>query len=179
MLSLTGTIGAPFLLFPNVKIDWNISGYIIFYIRYPSLVGIIKQSVKSHWWNSLENFSYTLSVIYDIQREAPFGQPAKVCFKNLWTKFWNCCHYLTMYQIFLIQIAFWSSDWVELNFLGFVTRICLNIKSHWTKKIEVFSQGTDDSWNLKFNSWNNCHILLINVIEIPTVTLVMNNRTVT
>ena len=51
--------------------------------------------------------------------------------------------------------------WVELEFLGFVTRICLNIKSHWTKKIEVFSQGTDNSRNLKFNSWNNCHILLM------------------
>ena len=82
-------------------------------------------------------------------------------FQESGTKFWNCSHYLTMYQIFLIQEAFWSSDWVELDFLGFVTRICLNIKSHWTKKIEVFSQRTDNSRNLKFNSWNNCHILLM------------------
>ena len=30
----------------------------------------------------------------------------KVRFKDLWTKFLNICHYSTMYQIFLIQIAF-------------------------------------------------------------------------
>ena len=34
-------------------------------------------------------------------------------------------------------------------FLGFVIRICLNVKSQWTKKIEVFYQGTDDSKNLR------------------------------
>ena len=28
-------------------------------------------------------------------------------------------------------------------------RICLNVKSQLTKKIEVFSQGTDDSKNLR------------------------------
>ena len=31
---------------------------------------------------------------------------------------------------------------VELDFLGFVIRICLNVKSQRIKKIEVFSQGT-------------------------------------
>ena len=31
-------------------------------------------------------------------------------------------------------------------------RICLKIKSQWTKKIEVFSQGTDDSKNLRFET---------------------------
>ena len=50
-----------------------------------------------------------------------------------------------MYQSFLIQIAFWTSHWVELHFWGFVIRICFNVKSQWTKKIEVFSQGTGDS----------------------------------
>ena len=28
-------------------------------------------------------------------------------------------------------------------------RICLNVKSQWTKKVKVFSQGTDDSKNLR------------------------------
>ena len=28
-------------------------------------------------------------------------------------------------------------------------RICLNVKSQWTKQIEVFSQGTEDSKNLR------------------------------
>ena len=54
-----------------------------------------------------------------------------------------------MYQIFLIEITFQSSDWVEPDFLGFVIRICLNVKSQLTKKIEVFSQVTNDSKNLK------------------------------
>ena len=30
-----------------------------------------------------------------------------------------------------------------------MTRICLNVKSQRTNKIEVFSQGTDDSRNLR------------------------------
>ena len=54
-----------------------------------------------------------------------------------------------MHQIFLIKIAFQSSDCAELDNLGFVIRICLNAKSQQTKKIEVFSQGTDDSKNLR------------------------------
>ena len=47
----------------------------------------------------------------------------KVRFKHVGTKFWNRCHYSTMYQIFLIQIALKSSDWAELDFLCFVIRI--------------------------------------------------------
>ena len=31
-------------------------------------------------------------------------------------------------------------------------RICFNVKSQWTKKIEVFSQETDDSKNLKYET---------------------------
>ena len=34
-------------------------------------------------------------------------------------------------------------------FLGFVVRICLNVKSPQTKNIEAFSQGTNDSKNLR------------------------------
>ena len=52
-------------------------------------------------------------------------------------------------MIFLIQIAFWSSDLVWLDFLAFVITICLNVKSTQTNKIVVFSQGTDDSKNLR------------------------------
>ena len=54
-----------------------------------------------------------------------------------------------MYQIFFIQIAFKSSDWVELHFWGFVIRICFNVKSIRTKQVEVFSQGTEDSKSLR------------------------------
>ena len=53
-----------------------------------------------------------------------------------------------MYQIFLIQMAFQSSDRVELDYRSLVIRISLNVKSQGTKKIEVFSQRTDDSKNL-------------------------------
>ena len=47
-----------------------------------------------------------------------------------------------MYQIFLIQIAFRSSDRVELNFWGSVIKIALNFKSRETEKIELSSQET-------------------------------------
>ena len=40
-----------------------------------------------------------------------------------------------MYQIFLIQIAFQSSDRVELDFLGSVSKNALNFKSRGTKKL--------------------------------------------
>ena len=38
---------------------------------------------------------------------------------------------------------------MEVDFLGFVIRIRLNIKSQRTRKIEVFSEGTLDSKNLR------------------------------
>ena len=47
-----------------------------------------------------------------------------------------------MYQIFLIQVAFQSSDRVELNFRGSVIKIALNFKCRGTGKIELSSQGT-------------------------------------
>ena len=47
-----------------------------------------------------------------------------------------------MYQIFLIQIAFQSSDRVELDFWGPVSKNALNFKSRGTKKIKLSSQGT-------------------------------------
>ena len=31
-------------------------------------------------------------------------------------------------------------------------RICFNVKSQWTKKIEVFSQGASDSNNLRYET---------------------------
>ena len=48
----------------------------------------------------------------------------------------------TKYQIFLIQIAFQSSDRAELAFWGSVINIALNFKSRGTEKIELSSQGT-------------------------------------
>ena len=47
-----------------------------------------------------------------------------------------------MYQIFLIQIAFQSSDRVELDFLDSVIKVTLNFKSRGTEKIELSSQRT-------------------------------------
>ena len=47
------------------------------------------------------------------------------------------------------QWAFQSSDQVELDFWSCVIRISLSVKSQGTEKIEVFSQGTDDSKNLR------------------------------
>ena len=45
-----------------------------------------------------------------------------------------------MYQIFLIHIAFQSSDRVELDFGGSVIKIAMDFKSRWTKMIELSSQ---------------------------------------
>ena len=47
-----------------------------------------------------------------------------------------------MYQIFIIQIAFQSSDRVELDFWGSVIKIALNFKSRGIEKVERSSQGT-------------------------------------
>ena len=47
-----------------------------------------------------------------------------------------------MYQIFLIQTAFQSSDRVELDFWGSVIKITLNFKSRGTEKTELSSQET-------------------------------------
>ena len=43
---------------------------------------------------------------------------------------------------FPIQIAFQSSDRVELDFSGSVIKIALNFKFRGTEKIELSSQGT-------------------------------------
>ena len=47
-----------------------------------------------------------------------------------------------MYQIFLIQVAFQSSDRVDLYFWDSVIKIALNFKPRGTEKIELSSQGT-------------------------------------
>ena len=47
-----------------------------------------------------------------------------------------------MYQIFLIQIAFQSSDRLELDFWGSVFKIALNFQPRGTEKIKLSSQGT-------------------------------------
>ena len=47
-----------------------------------------------------------------------------------------------MYRIFLIQIAFKSSDRIELDFYGSVIKIALNFKSRGTEKVELSSEGT-------------------------------------
>ena len=44
-----------------------------------------------------------------------------------------------MYQIFLIQLVFESSDRVEFDLWGLVIRVSLNVKSQETKEIEVIS----------------------------------------
>ena len=52
-----------------------------------------------------------------------------------------------MYQIFLIHIAFQSSDRVELDFRNSVIKIASNFKSRRTEKIELFSRKT---YNFQF-----------------------------
>ena len=47
-----------------------------------------------------------------------------------------------MYQIFLIQRAFQSSDRVEIDFGGYVIKIALNFEPRGTEKIELSFQGT-------------------------------------
>ena len=54
-------------------------------------------------------------------------RPTKGRFKNLCTTFRNRCCYSTTYQIVLIKIALQSSGRVELDFLGSVTKIALNV----------------------------------------------------
>ena len=62
--------------------------------------------------------------------------------KNLCTKFSNRCCRSTVYQIFLIQIAFQSSHWVELVFLvAYKIRISLNVKSEGTKNSRLSPGG--------------------------------------
>ena len=75
----------------------------------------------------------------------------KVRFKYLWTKFWDLCCYSAMYQIFYIQIAFQSSDRVELDVWGSVIKISLNFESQRTKEVELSSQGpaTFKFWEMK------------------------------
>ena len=65
----------------------------------------------------------------------------KVRFKNLCTKFWDRCCYSTMYQIFLLQIAFQSSHRVKLDFWGSVIKVASDFRSRGTEKIELSSQG--------------------------------------
>ena len=48
-------------------------------------------------------------------------------------------------------------------FFGFVIRIFLNVKSQRTKKIEVFSQGTDDSKNLRCETLYNGDYEYVNI----------------
>ena len=47
-----------------------------------------------------------------------------------------------MYQIFLIHIAFQSSDRIELYFGGSVIKFALNFKSRLTEKSELSLQRT-------------------------------------
>ena len=41
---------------------------------------------------------------------------------------------------------------MELEFLGFVIKTSLNFKSQGTQKIKLFSQGTYDSPNLRYET---------------------------
>ena len=73
-----------------------------------------------------------------LQSLVQFLRVSKVRFKNLCAKFWNRCCYSTIYQIFLIQIAFQSSDRAELDFWDFVIKITFNLKSWGTEKNRTF-----------------------------------------
>ena len=54
-----------------------------------------------------------------------------------------------MYQIFLMQISFIRSDWVELDFCSFQNKIALNFKSQVAEKFELFSQGIYNFQNFR------------------------------
>ena len=54
-----------------------------------------------------------------------------------------------MYQIFLIQIAFQSSDRVELDFWGSVIKIALNFKSRGTEKKTSKGPTIFKFWEMK------------------------------
>ena len=47
--------------------------------------------------------------------------------------------------------------------MGFVIGTYLNVKSQWTKKIEVFSQGTGDSKNLRCETLYIGHYEYVNI----------------
>ena len=58
---------------------------------------------------------------------------------------------------FLIQIAFQSSDRVELDFWGSVIKNAFNFKSRGTEKVELSSQGPT---SFKFWKWNSYYCWL-------------------
>ena len=110
-------------------------------------------------WSHLQHFLAT-SVHYVLHSKRFQAWPGlmdrsyitlNVRFKNLWTKFWDRLCYSTMYQIFLIQIAFQRSDKVELDFWVFVVKIALNFKSQGTKKSNFPPKGptTFKFWVMK------------------------------
>ena len=65
----------------------------------------------------------------------------KVRFKNQCTRFWNRCCLSAMYQFFLVEISFQSSDREELDFGGFVIRMFLNVKSQGSRKSSFSPRG--------------------------------------
>ena len=98
----------------NHLIDWN-------YLRsWPCVSIAITNLFQNQHWQILVQKTYSIQNTYSILRFESsdlknrgltfYATHTKVRFKNLCTKFWNRCCYSTMYQIFVIQIAFQSSD---------------------------------------------------------------------
>ena len=59
----------------------------------------------------------------------------KVHFKNQCTRFSNRHCFSIIYQTFLVEKSFQTSDWVELDLWSLVIRMALNVKSQKIKKL--------------------------------------------
>ena len=76
-----------------------------------------------------------------------------------------------MYQTFLSQIVFQSSDRIELDFSGSLSKIALNFKSRGTENIELSSQGTCNFQILgnetliiaDYKNVNNCKFAMLDI----------------
>ena len=76
----------------------------------------------------------------------------KVSLEIFCTKFSNCLLFLTMNQIFLVQISFWISVQVACEFWGSKIRIPLSVKfQDW--KYNFFLPM--DYWHRRFFIWNS------------------------
>ena len=93
----------------------------------------------------------------------PDMRVAHSCFENVPPfRFWSLSNQFPSFQVrlmsYLVLTEAYHGSKIQLvpfaSFLkgilkGFVIRICFNVKSQRTNKIEVFSQGTHDSTNLR------------------------------
>ena len=56
-----------------------------------------------------------------------------------------------------------SSNSIYLDFLIFSIRMFLKVNSQWNKKIEIFSQGTDNSKNFRYETLYTADYEYVNI----------------